>query len=71
MPDAIEVGDWVQMRGLKRIYEVVRVRQLSHDVVFLVDGNQSWHVPSAVARVAPRFWIKGPRDPYAGVSRSA
>lgn len=62
MPETIEVGDWVQIRGLKRIYEVEQVKTVGTDTRpcarLKLAGHGLWHTPEAVTRLAPRFWIK-------------
>lgn len=63
----VEVGDWVKLRGMRRIYEVEKVEPTKEfqgrpfTTLWLV-GNKAPQLAEHVERVAAKFWIKKAGD---------
>lgn len=62
----VEVGDWVTLRGHRRIYEVSEVPEPQNDwersmPVFKVHGLKTTHAVAHVEKIAPKFWIRKER----------
>lgn len=59
----VEVGDWVKIRGLKRIYEVQGTTPQSGDAAFIaLAGSKVLHRANTIEAVAPKFWIKTTKE---------
>lgn len=62
----VEVGDWVKLRGMRRIYEVEAVQPADGTYAKPFDtmklaGNKAWQPVHDVEKIAPKFWIRKER----------
>lgn len=62
----VEVGDWVKLRGMRRIYEVSEVNEAREigtmrQTIIRVHGNPAPQLAEHVEQIAPKFWIRKER----------